>query len=126
LDRVRIIFVGEQRSKTAIKRDWTWFDKRLCSKTLRVILDDYGLDLDDYTFINLFDDEGKLDLKHLHNIQSLGKNNWTIVSLGRRVERSLNNLGVRNTYMIHPAARGNIRKTSNYRTHVYEVLSSLK
>jgi len=116
------VFVGEEPSKTAILKGWVWGDDHLCSKTLINALNACLIKKDSYEFRNLFKNQ-KVDyhvineLKDLKNIEDL-----TIVGMGRKVQRVLDNLSIPHLKLIHPAARGKIRKTVLYIQHVSQVL----
>ena len=136
----RILFVGERRSQTAIKMGVTWFDGRLCAMTLHEALAQLGIDAKDperVGFVNLWRDE-PMDLsldehprleyvingdtfEHIRRTASLS-NGWTIVGLGKKVQRVLDQEGIPHLKMIHPAARGAIRGKYRYWLHVARAL----
>jgi len=110
-----ILFVGEERSQTAIDKGWTWKDKRLAAAHLSKATDALGLDWDSLTFKNVFEDDIK-DIKSFKGI---------VVAMGRKVERELKKQQIKHYYIHHPAARGKIRIIENYKAHVREQLQHL-
>ncbi len=109
----KYLFVGEQRSPTAIRKGWRWEDRRLAGKTLH---DAFPADTC-VSFVNLFEDTAALDIIYT----GLGCN-WVVVGLGQKVQRALTRLRLPHLAMAHPAARGTIRRKENYRAHVRAVL----
>lgn len=120
--KLRLIFIGEEPSPTAIKKGWTWYDRRLASKTLHDALDASGFDID-RIFHNLFD-EGQVRQKVLDHIK-IPSRNFYIIALGNKVQRVLRKEKIKFTPMIHPAARGKIRKAENYAAHVKDCLTTI-
>ena len=136
----RLIFIGECRSLTAIRRGWSWEDGRLAAKPLFEALIAMGLDPAAQEYANLFEDP-PLVRRH--------KRKWTtrvnegivsgllvletakpeerpvIVALGQRVSRELAERGIEHIALVHPAARGRIRKRERYAKHVAERLAGV-
>jgi len=110
-----ILFVGEERSPTAIEKGWTWKDRRLAAAHLSKATDALGLDWNKLTFKNVFEDDIK-DIKSFNGI---------VVAMGRKVERELKKQQIKHYYIHHPAARGKIRIIENYKAHVREQLKDL-
>ena len=108
------LFVGEERSPTAIERGWTWKDRRLAAAHLSKATDALGIPWDECMFLNVFED----DIKHIRAFDGI------IVAMGRKVERELKKHQIPHEYIHHPAARGKIRIIENYKAHVKEQLSS--
>lgn len=131
----RILFVGERRSKTAIKMGVTWFDGRLCAMTLHEALTNLGINPKDperVWYVNLWFDEPREDytgklvywvngdtLEHIRRARG-----WTIVGLGKKVQRVLKEEGIEHRAMTHPAARGAIRRKYRYWLHVARALGA--
>jgi hypothetical protein len=122
-------FVGECRSLTAIRKGWTWADGRLAAKPLFEALEAMQVDLASVDFMNLWKDprrgkpdERVIDESRLDTLVSLigGR---IIVALGARVSTELIARKIDHVALIHPAARGRIRKRSRYIAHVKERLS---
>jgi hypothetical protein len=132
-ERKLYTFVGECRSITAIRNNWTWKDGRLAAKPLFEALNAMGIEIDNQVdFMNLWDDPPL----HKHkkkwvpeiNESSLGilvslLEVRIIVALGARVSTELIKRGIDHVALIHPAARGRIRLRSRYIAHVKEKLS---
>ena len=108
-----ILFVGEERSPTAIEKGWTWKDRRLAAAHLSKATDALGIDWNSLTFKNVFEDD----------IEDIRSFNGIIVAMGRKVERELKKHRIEHLYIHHPAARGKIRIIENYKAHVREKLS---
>ena len=119
---VGFIFVGEKRSRTVIRRGYSWYEKRLCARTLTEALETCGIEPDHYTCINVFDDTGEFDVHAVYKIREWSTRGWVIIGLGRRVQQVLTNAGIPYRAMIHPAARGKIRRREVYQAHMAEVL----
>jgi hypothetical protein len=100
----------------------TWMDGRLCAGTLRAALDIAGIDPSHYVFANVYRDDGSLNARTLWLTNWAIGEGWTVVGLGQKVQRELTRAGCRHTPLIHPAARGAIRKTSAYQAHVAATL----
>ena len=116
------VFIGEEPSKTAILKGWVWGDDHLCSKTLINALNACFIKRESYEFRNLFrnqmvNQDVINELMELKNIEDL-----SIVGMGKNVQRVLDNLNIPHLKLIHPAARGKIRKTVLYIQHVNQVL----
>lgn len=118
----KILFVGDKRSKTAIRMNVTWQDGRLATKVLFEALAALGLSNDDYEVIKAYYDNGHMDRDLLQKLLRFGMQGYVIVGMGRRAQQALERLNVKHLKMIHPAARGRIRRRELYRAHVAEVL----
>jgi len=116
---VERIFVGEKRSQTAIKRDWTWEDRHLAAKQLFDALVKSGIDPDEQEFLNLFDDDGQVDVEALDKLIHA---ETPIVAMGKRVHHLLEQFDIPHTEIVHPAARGKIRNKVIYQLHIEERL----
>lgn len=109
------LFVGEERSPTAIEKGWTWKDRRLAAAHLSKATDALGIPWDSLTFLNVFED----DIEHIRSFKGI------IVAMGRKVERELKKHQIPHEYIHHPAARGKIRIIENYKSHVKEQLEKI-
>lgn len=129
----KLLFVGECRSITAQRKGWTWADGRLAAKTLFEALEAMGVDPRSpwvwYTnlWMDTKDQNGKPRIapdrfSSLANQQSQG---FMLVALGQRVSQEMSRRGLNHVALVHPAARGKIRKTSRYRAHVRRVLGKV-
>lgn len=129
----KILFVGECRSITAQRKGWTWFDGRLAAKPLFEALQAMGVDPKAHDYVNLWDDniEGAT-YRPGHPVAILGETiklimarkvqGHIIVALGKRVSGELAKRGIVHVALVHPAARGAIRKRERYHAHVAETL----
>jgi len=109
------LFVGEERSPTAIKMNVTWRDKRLSAAHLSKAVEALGIPWDDCMFLNVYED----DITHIRAFDGI------VVAMGRKVERELKKHGIPHEYIHHPAARGKIRIIENYKAHVREQLEGI-
>lgn len=120
-----LLFVGENRSPTAIARGWTWRDGHLAARPLFEALVAMGLDPATQTFINLFVDgpSMRVNYRSVIAIREAISAGSTIVALGQKVARGLALRGLVHTVITHPAARGKIRKRERYIAHVCSTLT---
>jgi hypothetical protein len=109
------LFVGEERSPTAIKMGVTWKDRRLAAAHLSKATDALGIPWDSITFKNVFED----DIKDIRSFEGV------VVAMGRKVERELKKHEIQHYFIMHPAARGKIRIIENYKTHVRKQLEEI-
>lgn len=102
-----------------------WEDGRLAAKQLFEALDYCKIPKEACEFINLYEtleeqgrDKGDMKI-YIKQVQD----SRTVVAMGRTVENGLKKLGIEDyKYIIHPAARGTIRKKENYFNHVRKQL----
>jgi uracil-DNA glycosylase len=123
----RFLFVGEQRSRRAIRLGVRWEDGRLSGKTLHDALRAAGLDPAEQTFVNLFREapgRHRVDRAALARIRVLAATGFPVVAMGCKVQEALVRAGVRHVPLVHPAARGVIRTKCLYQAHVAGVLSA--
>ena len=119
---MQILFVGEEPSKTAKEKGWVWGDEQLCSKTLLESIDQSGIfSRENARFINLFED-GSVNQDSIQMIKDFKS---SVIGMGNKVQRALTKNNIGHHALIHPAARGKIRKTELYQAHVKKVLSSI-
>ena len=120
----QILFIGEEKSPTAIRKGWRWEDGRLAAKQLfdglKGAEDIIKVNPKECKFVNLFEDEGKRLVKS----KSLYK--YVVIALGDKVSKGLDNHAIKHYRMVHPAARGKIRKKENYINHTREVLKEIR
>lgn len=130
-----LLFVGECRSVTAQRKGWTWHDGRLAAKPLFEALEAMGVDPRRHLYINLWPDniEGAthrpghpvriqgVTIKTIMSHSRIG----VVVALGKRVSSELAKRGIVHVALVHPAARGAIRKRERYHAHVSEKLGSV-
>ena len=115
------IFVGEEPSPTAIRMKVKWEDGRLAAKQLFDAFSANGFDHSDIRFINLFHNKRPLTSV----LKMLESSKVPVVAMGNRVQKSLKQHGVNHIAMVHPAARGSIRKKENYAEHVKGIIEAI-
>ena len=132
--RLQFVFVGEHRSRTAIRLGVTWRDGRLSAKTLAQALLRLGLSYDrEYVVVNAYhdpepwifyrwEDHRMEDLEALEFCKLALQEGTTIISLGSISIAALQRHRIPHRCMIHPAARGAIRARAAYYAHVQQVL----
>lgn len=128
-----LIFVGECRSLTAQRKGWTWQDGRLAAKPLFEALAAMGVDPRAHEYANLWSDNASGttygDLKPgirrstIVRIAARRAVGHVVVALGKRVSGELVRRGIDHVAIVHPAARGRIRKRERYMAHIREALS---
>ena len=116
---MKVLFVGEKRSPSAIRMGVTWEDKRLASKQLFDAFEAIEADTEEFEFCNVMEPS-------IIRIDEAIEEGIPIVGMGRLAQTVLSKMGVQHTPMTHPAARGTIRRKSNYSQHVKEVLATIK
>lgn len=120
-------FVGECRSPTAKKKGWTWKDGRLAAKPLFEALAAMKIDPGAHIFINLWTDDAikpVIPWQRLERIRAAADAGVIVVALGKRVSTELAKRTIDHVALVHPAARGKIRKRERYINHVKERLTS--
>lgn len=115
-----VLFVGEKRSATAIKKGWTWKDGRLAAKQLFDAFDRVGFVRQRADFCNLFEPGGRAQV-----ISAIlcGK---PIVAMGQKVHAELSKWAILHWEIVHPAARGAIRDKHRYAEHVMKVFTQAR
>lgn len=111
----KYLFVGEERSPTAIKMGVTWRDKRLAAAHLSKALEAIGINWEECAFKNVFE----------HDIEDIKSFDGPVIAMGRKVERELKKHQIDHYFIFHPAARGTIRIIENYKKHVSEKLKNV-
>lgn len=125
--QAKFVFVGEQRSQRAQQMGVTWRDGRLAASTLHAALREAGIDPEAQRFTNVYPDEQReVDPAVLVLVSHLAREGWLVVALGAVAQRELRRAGVPCIPMIHPAARGSIRKTERYQAHVRQTLEAVR
>jgi hypothetical protein len=128
----RLVFVGECRSLTAQKKGWTWKDGRLAAKPLFEALRAMGVDPALHQYVNLWTDNASGETyaslapgvlpRTLALLEACCKAGHVVVALGQRVSAELTARSLDHVALVHPAARGRIRKRERYIAHVAERL----
>jgi hypothetical protein len=121
----KLLFIGECRSITAKRKNWTWKDGRLAAKPLFEALEAMGVDPRAHEYTNLWTDNAEPTIAHdkFKRLMLKRESGFVLVALGQRVSFQLARRGIVHVALVHPAARGKIRKTSRYRAHVSEKLA---
>ncbi len=130
--RLALLFVGECRSITAQRKGWTWKDGRLAAKPLFEALQAMGVDPKAHHYVNLWTDNaagttmGNMKPGILGTtvklIMARAVQGFVVVALGKRVSSELARRGIVHVALVHPAARGAIRKRERYHAHVADTL----
>lgn len=115
---MKFLFVGERRSDKAKKMGVTWRDGNLAAKQLFDALSANGIDPLAHEYCNLFE-RRKLFVRKYSTTH-------TIVAMGHKVQSVLSQMGIEFISIVHPAARGTIRKKENYINHIKETLVDFK
>jgi hypothetical protein len=122
-----ILFVGERRSPRAMAMGVDWTHGRLSAKTLHDALRAIGIDPSEQLYVNLFRDPPsplQVEPKALEKLTLHCLGGRPVIALGKKVAAFLERFGIHHVALVHPAARGSIRRTENYQAHVAVMLSS--
>lgn len=111
--RKRLLFVGEKRSKRAVKIGARIADGRLAGKQLFDALKALGIDPKRCQYTNWWE-RGTRRAVRAHK--------GTVVAMGKKVHRALDKVGIPHVAIVHPAARGPIRLKARYTAHVRQAL----
>ena len=124
----KLLFIGECRSLTAKRKKWSWEDGRLAAKPLFEALQAMQVDPRAHEYTNLWLDTSPPIIAH-------DKFNWlrmkqereglVLVALGKRVSGELTKRSIDHVALVHPAARGRIRKRRRYHRHVADKLGPI-
>src|SRR5688572_16535997 len=112
------LFVGERPSPTAIRMGVTWKDGRLAAKQLFDALLSNGIDPSKQVYDNIFTAQDKVCPRAVRRIRRAFRQGMTVVAMGQRVGAVFSKLGLAHKAIVHPAARGRIRKKSRYSEHL--------
>lgn len=120
-----LFFVGERPSQKALDMGVAWEDGRLAAKQLFDALRAAGIDPAACRFTNAArTGAGPLRVKPWlgRTLRRARRRGDTVVAMGAWVASLLRRLGVAHLRIVHPAARGRIRKKAAYAAHVKGVL----
>lgn len=126
---MRYVFVGERQSPKAAKYGHTWQNGHAAARTLHDTLSQLGISLESQVFLNLWSTPGLRapqeppSADSLHAVREALASGACIVALGSLVAAALVRASVPHRRMVHPAARGLIRKRERYIAHAREVLT---
>lgn len=112
----RFLFIGERPSALAHKMQVNWTNGRLAAKQLFDALLACGLDPARQRFINLFHDHA--DEVNPVSLQAIRRAKLPTVAMGKKVAA----LVTTDHQIVHPAARGRIRKKERYIEHIRTIL----
>src|SRR5579871_3979508 len=112
---VRFLFVGDRPSLRAEQIGATLQNGKLSGKTLRQALIDLNLDPDAHVYLNLYARSQALEDRAAEEaacakIQGFATEGYVVIGLGRLVSSRLSARAIPHLRMIHPAARGTIRR----------------
>jgi hypothetical protein len=122
------LFVGERPSRRAIAIGATWANGHLAAKQLHDALRGLNIDPAAHDYCNLWSlpDAGPQDAADeaaaIQGIWQAIEHGATVVGMGAVVCRVLVREDVPHLQLVHPAARGAIRKKERYQAHVGSVL----
>ena len=122
----KVVFVGDRRSPTAMRLGVTWYAGRLAAKTLFDALKTLGLSSEEYDVVNAYHDSGRLDVATLRKVKEAQARGWLIIGMGQQAQKALTAFGIPHRPMVHPAARGGIRRREVYQAHVATVLQGVE
>ena len=100
----------------------TWQDGRLAAKVLFEALATLGIMEDVSVVVHAYRDDGSLDVSIMEGVQTLQGQGWLVIGMGKKAQQALTLFGIPHRPMIHPAARGKIRRRELYHAHVAGVL----
>lgn len=127
----RILFIGERPSLTAARRGLRWEDGKLAAAQLFPALRAAGIEPDEESFTNLWrhaepstEDAGDEGIP-IHCARSQATRGVTVVAMGEKVSAVLHRENIPHIRIVHPAARGKIRKRERYHAHIKETLGHL-
>jgi len=123
----QFLFVGERPSPKAARMGVTWEHGRLAAKQLFDALFAVGLDPKSHRFDNVFvpTPEGPevVCRNAVRRIKRAAISGLRVVAMGKKVEAVMAAKCIPCLSIVHPAARGRIRKKERYAEHVREVLN---
>lgn len=130
-EATQFLFIGEKPSQKAVEIGATWYTGQLAGKTLREALEAAGIEPEAQEYINLFGDTPEADEGltaeaegRIERMLEYKRRGFELVGMGQKVSRVLKARGVEHRVLVHPAARGAIRKRERYQAHVREVLAA--
>jgi hypothetical protein len=118
-EAVGFLFVGENRSATAIAKGYTWDNAPRegvnSAKKLFAALRNAGIEPREHSFANAFDDNG--------NPQAIITDGKIVVAMGEKVQKELRKRGIDFIPIVHPAARGIWCKQEKYNELIFASLT---
>lgn len=126
----QFLFVGEKPSDKALELGATWRKGGQCATTLHSVLHRLGIHMREVRFTNLFtrtpdNADGVIRSYTVSRIRRRAREGFVIVGMGQLVHTALCALGINHRHIVHPAARGVIRRKDTYVEHVRGILEDL-
>lgn len=121
----KFLFIGEKPSKTALEKKLAWRHGKLAAKQLFDALRKVKINPEDHTFTNLFQpilNTEKICRNSIKRIKRAYKNGYILVGMGKKVQTELVKRELEHIPIVHPAARGKIRKKRRYTAHIRAAL----
>lgn len=127
--RLKLLFIGERQSVRAAEIGATWENGRMAAKQLHDALRALHINPTEQRYLNLWTTPGvgptdePVSVAALAEIMRAARDGYTIIGMGRLVSRVLADHGITHLLIVHPAARGAIRKKERYAAHLAGVLN---
>ena len=124
----KYLFVGERQSHQAKKIGATWSNGKLAAKQLHDALRALNIDPANQRYVNLWSRPGVGPIKDYVDVSALVyiaesiAMGYTVIGMGQLVSKELARRAITHLLIVHPAARGAIRKKERYAAHVGSVL----
>lgn len=124
----RFLFVGERPSHQAARIGATWENGKLAAKQLHDALRALNIDPAGQRYVNLWTVPGTgptdepVSAAALVELEQATRDGYTVIGMGQLVSRALSEHGIPHLLIVHPAARGAIRKKERYTAHVRSIL----
>lgn len=125
----KYIFIGERQSHQAKKINATWQNGKLAAKQLHDALRALNIEPANQRYVNLWSRPGVgpikdyVDTSALVYIAESIAMGYTVIGMGQLVSKELTRRGITHLLIVHPAARGSIRKKERYAAHVGSILA---
>jgi hypothetical protein len=133
-ERSLICLVGENQSNKAYQNNWSWQRcqeerrPRLCAIQLFEALQECSIDpydMERVKFRNLWNFDGDIDYDTVEILYELQNQGYSIIGMGNKVQKALNDLEIEHIGIIHPAARGIMRRRGMYIQHIKEIFENI-
>ena len=121
---MRFLFIGERPSNKALEMGVTWKDGRLAAKQLFDALIANNIDPHSQRFDNVFHQDESVSANAIGRIRQAHRRGLRLVAMGQKVAKVLCQRALPCLTIVHPAARGHIRKKERYADHVRQRLNS--
>lgn len=125
---MKFLFIGERPSHQAVRIGATWQNGGLAAKQLHDALRALNINPTEQRYVNLWNTPGtgpiseSVELAALTEISEAIALDFTVIGMGQIVSKALTRHGITHLLIVHPAARGAIRKKERYTAHVKGVL----